>query len=40
MKGFIAALIAGAILYAVDTEYNDGRYGGVVKQAAISLFGR
>jgi hypothetical protein len=40
MKGLIAALIAGAILYAVDSEYNDGRYSGVIKQAAISLVGR
>ena len=40
MKAFIAALIAGAILYAVDTEYNDGRYSQVVKQAATSLVAR
>jgi hypothetical protein len=40
MKGFIAALIAGAILYAIDSEYNDGRYSSVMKQAAISLVGR
>ena len=40
MKGFIAALIAGAILYAVDIEYNDGHYSRVVKQAATSLLGR
>jgi hypothetical protein len=39
MKGFIAALIAGAILYVVDFEYNDGRYTRVVKQAATSLVG-
>jgi hypothetical protein len=39
MKGLIAALIAGAILYAVDSEYNDGRYSGVIKQAAISQMG-
>jgi hypothetical protein len=37
MKAFIAALIAGAILYAVDSEYNDGRYTKVVKQAVTSL---
>ena len=40
MKGFIAALIAGAILCVVDFEYNDGRYTRVVKQAATSLVGR
>jgi hypothetical protein len=39
MKGFIAALIAVVILYAVDTEYNEGRYSSVMKQAAISLVG-
>jgi hypothetical protein len=40
MKVLIAALIAGAIRYAVDSEYNDGRYSGVIKQAATSLVGR
>ena len=40
MKAFIAALIAGAILYTVDIEYNDGRYTQVVKQAATSLIVR
>ena len=40
MKAFIAALIAVAILHAVDSEYNDGRYTRVVKQAATSLIGR
>jgi hypothetical protein len=40
MKAFIAALIAGTILYAVDSGYNDGRYSDVIKQAATSLVGR
>jgi len=40
MKALIAALIAGTILYFVDSEYNDGRYTQVVKQAATSLVAR
>jgi hypothetical protein len=40
MKAFIAALIAGAILYVVDAQYNDGHYAEVVKLAATSLIGR
>jgi len=40
MKAFIAALIAVAILYAVDVQYNDGRYSEVVELAATSLIGR
>jgi hypothetical protein len=37
MKAFTAVLIAIAILYVVDSEYNDGRYTGVMKQAVSSL---
>ena len=40
MKVFTAVLIAVAILYVVDSEYNDGRYTRVIKQAATSLVGR
>jgi hypothetical protein len=34
MKAFGAALIALAILCVVDFEYNDGRFAGVIEQAA------
>jgi hypothetical protein len=37
MKAFTAALIAVGILYVVDSEYNDGRYTGAIKQAVSSL---
>ena len=37
MKGLIAALVAGAILYVVDSQYNDGRYTQVLLQAVTSL---
>jgi hypothetical protein len=40
LRGLVAALIAVATLYAVDAEYNDGRYTRVIKQAATSLLGR
>jgi hypothetical protein len=40
MKAFIAALIAGAVLYGVDYQFNDGRYTDVIKQAVSSLIGR
>jgi rhamnogalacturonyl hydrolase YesR len=37
MKAFGAALIAAAILYVVDSRYNDGRYTQVLQQAVTSL---
>jgi len=37
MKAISAALIAAAILYVVDLEYNDGRYATVVKSAITGL---
>jgi hypothetical protein len=37
MKAFTAALIAMAILYVVDFEYNDGRFTGVIEKAVTSL---
>jgi hypothetical protein len=40
MKGFIAGLIAAAILWALDVELNNGRYTAVIKQAAFSFVGR
>jgi hypothetical protein len=40
MKAFIAALVAVAIPYVVDAQYNDGRYTEVVELAATSLIGR
>ena len=36
MKSF-TALIAVAILYVVDSHYNDGRYTQVLQQAVTSL---
>jgi hypothetical protein len=40
MKAFAAALIATAILYVVDFEYNDGRITGTIEQAVTSLVSR
>ncbi|MGA2999701.1 hypothetical protein [Bradyrhizobium sp.] len=40
MKAFAAAIIAAAILYAVDTEYNDARYTQVVANAVSSVIRR
>ena len=40
MKAFAAALIAVGILYVVDYQFNDGRYRGVIQQAATSLLSR
>jgi hypothetical protein len=40
MRGFIAALIAIAILWAIDLEMNNSRYTNVIKRAAFSLIGR
>lgn len=40
MKAFAAALIAAAILYVVDSQYNDGRYALVVAQAVTSVISR
>ncbi|WP_283807274.1 hypothetical protein [Bradyrhizobium sp. Tv2a-2] len=37
MKAFTAALIAVAILYLADSQYNDGRYTQVLQQAVTSL---
>ena len=37
MKAFVAALIAAGILYLVDSEYNDGRYTAIIKQAITSV---
>jgi hypothetical protein len=37
MKAFIAALIAVAILYLIDSQYNDGRYTEVLHQAVTNL---
>jgi hypothetical protein len=37
MKAFTAAMIAIAILYVVDSEYNDSRYTGAIKQAVSNL---
>jgi len=37
MKVFTAALIAAAILFLADSQYNDGRYAQVLQQAVIGL---
>ena len=37
MKVFAAALVAVAVLYVVDSEYNDGRYTQIVQRAVTSL---
>jgi len=37
MRALGAALVAVSVLYAVDTEYNDGRYTAVIKQAMSNL---
>jgi hypothetical protein len=37
MKAFGAALIAVAILYVVDSQYNDGRYTQILQQAVTSM---
>ena len=40
MRGILAALIAAAILWAVDVELNGGRYIGTIKKAAMSVVNR
>jgi hypothetical protein len=40
MKAIAAALIAALVLYAVDTEYNDGRYAQVVAQTVSNVVSR
>jgi hypothetical protein len=40
MKAIAAALIAAAVLYVVDSQYNDGRYTQVVEQAVTSMISR
>ena len=41
MKDFIAAtFIAVAVLWIVDVQLNDGRYGDVVKKAVTSVLAR
>ena len=40
MKAIAAALIAAAILYAVDSEYNDAHYTQVVANAVSSVIPR
>ena len=40
MKAFVAALVAVGIQYAVDREYNDGRYSSVVQQAIAAMVPR
>jgi hypothetical protein len=40
MKAFTAALVAIGVLYVLDSEYNDGRYVRVIKQAVTSMVSR
>jgi hypothetical protein len=40
MKALVAALVAAGILYALDREYNGGRYSSVVQQAMAAMIPR
>ena len=40
MKTILAGLVAALVLYAVDPQYNDGRYSQVVATAAKSVISR
>jgi len=40
MKVIVAAVVAAAILYAVDSRYNDGRYTQVLTEAISSVISR
>ena len=40
MKALIATLIAVGVLYAVNSEYNDGRYSAVIQQAITTALPR
>jgi hypothetical protein len=40
MKAFAAAMVAVAVLCAIDFEYKDGLYTRVIRQAATSLLTR
>lgn len=40
MKAFAAVLVAVAILYAIDSEYNDARYIQIVASAVSSVISR
>jgi hypothetical protein len=40
MRAFIAACIAVGILWAVDVQFNDGRYSDVVKVAVKNVLQR
>jgi hypothetical protein len=40
MKAIAAAFIAAVVLYAVDYQYNDGRYTQIVEQAVTGVISR
>jgi hypothetical protein len=40
MKTIAAALVAAVVLYAIDSQYNDGRYTQVLTQAVNSVISR
>ena len=40
MKQFLAACVAIAVLWAIDVEFNDGRYSAIVKRAFESIVSR
>ncbi len=39
MKALVAALVAIGIVYAIDYQYNDGRYFSVIQQAIAAIIG-
>ncbi|SHN84724.1 hypothetical protein [Bradyrhizobium erythrophlei] len=40
MKAFASVLVAVAVHYAIDSEYNDARYTQVVATAVSKIFPR
>lgn len=40
MRGILAAAVALGVVYLVDRELNDGRYGDVVAKGLLALVGR
>jgi len=40
MKQFLAACVAIAVLWAIDVEFNDGRYSAIVMRAFSSMVAR
>jgi hypothetical protein len=40
MKAAAAVITAAIVLFAIDSEYNDGRYTRVIAQATTSIISR